>query len=188
MTAVDNVLEPDNARIYGGDLDGVAVAPIGTDGPEDLGPLLEPFAYVGWLNDNGINLNPSDSVQRFRGHQGGRVVRTKMSESDTSFVFRALETNLVTHGLQFDVKERETVGGVTRMRLGSSRRVLARAFVVDLHDEGVHRRFWIPRGEIGERSALTYGGSDITTYELTVQIIGDWWEITNDPALADTAG
>ncbi|MEE6280146.1 hypothetical protein [Georgenia sp. MJ170] len=179
------MLDPDNARIYGGDLDGVAIGALGIAGPEDLDDLEEPWEYAGWLNDNGLDFNPSDSVQRLRGHQGGAVVRTKMSESDTAFVFRALETKLLTHGLQFDVKERTTVGGVTRMRLGSGRKVEARAFVIDLHDEGVHRRFYIPRGEIGERAALAFRNSEITTYELTVQIIGDWWEITNDPALAD---
>lgn len=184
---VENVLDPDNARIYGSDLDGVAVSALGTAGPTDLGDLMTPWEYVGWLNDNGLDLNPSDSVQKFRGHQGGKVIRTKMTESDTSLVFRALETSRLVQELQFDVKDRVTTTGVTTVTLGSGRKVLARAFVVDLYDEGVHRRFWIPRGEIGERASIPFRSSEITVYEFTVEIIGDWFEITNDPAVAAPA-
>lgn len=179
-------LDSDNARIYGSDDDCVYDAPIGTTPPATLATdPPEPWEDFGWLSEDGIDINPSDSVEKFRGHQGGRVVRTKMTNSETQFVFRCLETKAQTINLQFNVKDRETTDGTTRTTFSSGRQVVARAFIIDLFDDGVHRRFEIPRGEIGERGSIAFKNSEMTVYEFTVEIIGDWYELTNDPAVAD---
>ena len=183
-----------NARIYGSDDDRVLIGAVGATLPEDLAEPGPAHEDAGWLNDDGLDLNPSDSVESFTGHQGGGLVRTKMTSSDTAFVFRCLETKALTLGLQFQIKNKVTTGvgaaAVTRSTLGAGRKVVARSFIIDLFDDDgqgnlIHRRFVIPRGEIGERGSVPLKKSAITVYEFTVKIIGDWFEITNDPAVIE---
>lgn len=178
-----------NARIFGSDDDRVMIAPLGTDLPEDLGDPDPAFTDLGWLGTDGIGFTPSDSVEKFRGHQGGRVVRTKNTESDTTFTFQCLETTAATLGLQYKITDQSTTDGTTTMTVSSGRDVIARSFVIDVYDsdaETIHYRYVIPRGEIGERSEFTLSNSDITAYEFTVEIIGDYFVITNDEAVAVT--
>lgn len=190
------LIDSGNARIYGSDDDRVLIGDIGSTLPDDLSEPDAALEDVGWLNDDGLDLNPSDSVETFTGHQGGKVVRKKMTASETAFVFRALETKALTLGLQFQIKEKVITGEgaakIARSTYGSGRKVVAKCFVIDLFDEDpdkpgvvIHRRFVIPRGEIGERGSVPLKKSAITVYEFTVTIIGDWFEITNDPAVVE---
>lgn len=176
-----------NARIFGSDDDAVWINDLGSTMPTGLAAPATGWEDVGWLHTDGIPFTPSDSVTKFRGHQGGRVIRTKMTESDTTFQFQALESKLLTLGLQFNIKAQATATGVHTLTLSSGRRVIPKALIVDVFDEDdtdLQWRFEIPRGEIGERSEFTLSNSDITGYTFPVEIIGDWFLVTNDPAFA----
>lgn len=176
-----------NARIFGSDDDAVWVGKtLGAVLPIDLSEPGPDFDDLGWLHSDGPEFAPSDSVEKFRGHQGGRVVRTKMTESDSVFTVQCLETTAITLGLQHNIKEHNTTAGVSTLRLSSGRRVIARPWVLDFFDEDeitLHHRYVVPRGEIGERSSFKFANSDITGYTFPIQIIGDFFLITNDGAL-----
>lgn len=179
--------DADNARIFGSDDDAVWVGAIGVTLPIDLATPGAGLEDVGWLHSDGIGFTPSDNVEKFRGHQGGRVIRTKVTESDTTFQFQCLETTALTLGLQHNVKDSDTAAGVTTMTLSSGRKVEARAFVIDVYDVDattIHHRYVIPRGEIGERAEFTLANSDITGYTFTVEVIDEYFLISNDAALA----
>lgn len=179
-----------NARIFGSDNDAVSIAPLGTALPTTLAPLAAPFTDVGWLGTDGIPFTPGDSVDRIRGFQGNRVVRTSMTESGLSFTFQALETTALTVGLQHNIRTKETTAGVTRATASSGRGVEARVIVVDVYDkddESIHYRYAFERAEIGERSEFTLSNTDITGYTFSVEVIGDFDIITNDPAFEDAA-
>ena len=178
-----------NARIFGSDSDTVNVAPIGSTLPTTLGALDAAFVDIGWLGPDGISFTPSDNVQKFRGHQGGAVVRTAITESDTSFSFQALESTIENWSLQWNVTSTGTAGGVTTTVMTPGRLVLARAFVVDLYDRDdatIHHRFVIERGEIGAREAIKAANGEIIAYQFTVEVIAgnDFIHLTNDPAFA----
>lgn len=176
-----------NARIFGSELDAVRIGPLGSTLPTDLAAPDAALVDAGWLHTDGIPFSPADSVQKIRGHQGGAVVRTTISESDLTFSFQCLETTALTLGLQHNVKDSTTTTGTTVMTVSPARSVLARAFVLDLYDKDntdIHYRYVIPRGEIGERSEFTFANSDITAYSFTVEVVGDFEIITNDPAAA----
>jgi len=177
-----------NARIFGSDNDAVYIAPLGTTLPTDLGALDPAFVDAGWLSTDGITVTPSDSVEKFRGHQGGRVVRTKITESDTTFQFQTLETTALALGLQFDVTNAASNGGVTTLDVSSGRSVAARAIVIDVFDEDVQYRFVVERAEIGERSEFSLANNAITGYTFTVEVIDEMTIITDDPAAAALAG
>lgn len=182
----------DNARIFGGDNDAVFVGPLGTTLPTDLETAPDSaLVDVGWLHADGITVTPEDSVEKFRGHQGARIIRTKVTESGTTFQFQALESKTAVLGLQYNIQDHtDDVGGdFTVLELSPSRKVAPRAMVIDVYDEEggqngltVQHRLVIPRAEIGERQEFTLANSDITGYTFTVEIIGNYSLITNDPA------
>jgi hypothetical protein len=180
-------LDAANARIFGSDDDKVLIANLGSTLPTGLAAADAAFADVGWLHTDGIPFTPSDSVEKLRGHQGGRVVRTTITESDLTFQFQCLETTALTLGLQHNITSAATVSDVTTMNASPGRQIEARAFVLDLYDKDntdIHYRYVIPRGEIGERSEFAHANSDITGYTFNVEIIGSYDIITNDPAAA----
>lgn len=180
-------LDAANARIFGSDDDKVSIGPLGTTLPTDLGALDPALADVGWLHTDGIPFTPADSVEKFRGHQGARVVRTTITESDLTFQFQCLETTALTLGLQHNITGATTLTGTTTMNASPGRQIEARAFVLDLFDKddpSIHYRYVIPRGEIGERSEFAHSNSEITGYTFNVEIIGSYTIITNDPAAA----
>lgn len=181
------MFDQDQIHVYGSDDDKVWVGDLGAVAPTDLSDPTE-HEHVGFLGEDGITLSPADSVEKYRVHQGAKVVRTKMTASDTTFTFIAVQDSRLTSGLQFKVLSEETTTGVTTRTLSSGRSVEARSFVIDLFDSGVHKRYVIPRGEIGERSEVQFSNSALTAYSFTVEIIGDWFEITDDPTLAVPVG
>src|SRR5690606_9383581 len=173
-------------HVYGGDEDKVWVGPVEGADAATLG-LADPsgdYEHLGFLGEDGITLTPSDTVEKFRAHQGAKVVRTKMTESETTFEFIALQDNVLVANLQFDVLDSDTVDGVTTRRLSSSRKVTRHSFIIDLYDNDVHKRYYVPIGEIGERSEISFSNSELTAYSFSVEVIDEMYEITNDAALA----
>ena len=121
-----------NARIFGSDDDSVAIGDsLEFRLPEGLEPLGEDFTEVGWLGDEGIGFSPEDSVDKFYGHQGGRVVRTKMTSSETTFTFQALESKLSHVGLAMSIKNSETTveGDATIHTMGGVKSCVARSWL-----------------------------------------------------------
>lgn len=178
-------LDAANARIFGSDDDKASVGPLGTTLPTTLAALDPALEDIGWLNSDGFTVTPSDSVEKIRGHQGARVVRTTITESDLAVAMVALETKPLTFGLQHNITGSATLTGVTTMTASPGRNIEARAMVLDLYDRddtSIHYRYIFPRVEFGERSEVTMSNADITAYSFTAEVIGEFTIITNDPA------
>ena len=184
-------LNPDNARIYGGELDSVWIGDHGAVMPaaDDI-VVPENHENVGWLSEDGLSFAHNDNVETFNGHQGGRVVRKKVTTSEDTFTFTALETTLRTFGLIHDIKEHTTTGGVSRLRVsGAKKSNDRRSWIVDKWDGDIWYRYLIPSGETGERPEEVASNSAITMYEQTVTVYGGYDILTNDPAMvAEVAG
>lgn len=190
MPANATMLNPANARIFGGDDDAVWLGPVGTRLPEGLEDPVG-LEHVGWLGPDGISVTPDISVGKFPGHQGGRTVRTKVTNSSTSVQFQCLESTATTMGLQMNILEKATKAGVVRARVSSGFRVEPRAAVIDLFDVDavtIQERYCCERIEIGERSEWKAANGEIRGYTFTAEIIGDYWVVTNNPAFDDTPG
>lgn len=173
----------DLARIFGSESDAVHLAPYGTTLPTTLtGALDAAFEEVGWLGTDGITESLSGSVDKKRGHQGQRVVRTRMNETGTSFGFVALETKAQTQSLRYIEKAVTVTAGVRKATRSSGQRISVRAAVIDLFDaddETIQDRFIIPRFEIspnGDRVANT----DIAAFPFMGEIIGDYIHLSTD--------
>lgn len=185
-----------NVRIYGSDDDAVSLAPTGTALPTTAAVAGETpvgFLDAGWIHTDGITFGGDTNVERFRGHQGGRVIRVKITESNTTIQWQCLETTALTLGLQLNVKEKTTAAGLTTATVSSGRKVERRAIVVDTFDADVlvgedplfYR--YTAEIEVAEREEFVIASTDMTGFTFTAEVMGDFNIITNDPAFVDPA-
>mgnify|MGYP000971496153 FL=1 len=145
---------------------------------------------VGWISDDGMSLDMSDSVDKIYGHQGHGVVRTYMSDSSTSFKASLLESKLELLKKYLGVTKTEKITAtgtdtITRMTVSASRKVETLCGVADLFDvsTGKQRRYIFPRLELGERSGITYKVGELTLYEYNLEVLGKYDLLTNENGL-----
>ena len=183
----------DNAFMAGSEKDTLYLGPAGTD-LSTITNLTTPMPVgmvdVGWVSDDGMSLDMSDSVDKIRGHQGNGVVRTYMSDSSTSFKATLLESKLelLKKYLGATKAEKITTAGtdsITRMTVSASRKVETLCGVVDLFDvsTGKQRRYIFPRLELGERSGVTFKVGELTTYEYNLEVLDKYELLTNEDGL-----
>lgn len=176
MTKVD-----ENVRIYGGLNDTVWLAPLGTTLPTGLAAPGAGFEDVGYLGEAGIDKARDESVSKFRAHNAGKVVRTKVTESGESIVFRTIEENGVTTALGETIVSEVVATGVRTRTMSTASEVKVRAGVLDLYDGEKHIRRVYPRLEITGGGNVTWSKDNLTEREFTAEIIGDYFEIEVDP-------
>lgn len=161
-------------RIYG-DADGaVFVAPKGTTGPTTLAAPAGTFVEVGWLSEDGIDQARDESTSDFYAWQGATLVRTKCTSVKDSIKFVCLEETALTLGLHYKGVAPTTAGSVDTYAVSNQAKSDERAWVVDNYDGTVQKRYVIPSGEITARGTVSHKNSDITMYEFTVTIYGDY--------------
>lgn len=167
-----------NARIFGSDSDRISLAPLGTVLPTSIDAPLDPaYEDVGWLHSDGITETFTGSKSEIRGHQGQKVVRTRIETPGTTIAFHALESKPQTKGLRYDEKSVTVTGGVRKVRRGAGQKVQARVAVVDVFDADdvtVKERHVIERFEIVADGDRVFAGSDIAGFPFLGEIIGDY--------------
>ena len=187
-----SITNADNAFMAGSEKDTLYLGPAGTDlstVTNLTSALPTGMVDVGWLTEDGLTLGMSDSVDKFRGHQGHGVVRTYMSESSTTLKAALLEAKLdpLKRYMGVSKTEKVTVGSasITRMEVSSSRKVEALTGVMDLFDvsTGKQRRYIFKRLELGERSDVSYKVGDLTAYEHNLEVLDGYILLTNEDGL-----
>lgn len=187
-----SITNADNAFMAGSEKDTLYLGPAGTDlstVTNLTSALPTGMVDVGWLTEDGLTLGMSDSVDKFRGHQGHGVVRTYMSESSTTLKAALLEAklDLLKRYMGVSKTEKVTVGSasITRMEVSSSRKVEALTGVMDLFDvsTGKQRRYIFKRLELGERSDVSYKVGDLTAYEHNLEVLDGYILLTNEDGL-----
>lgn len=172
----------ENVRIYGGLNDTVWLAPKGTTLPTTLGTPPAGFEDVGYLGESGIDKARDESVTKFRAHQAGKVVRTKVTESGESIVFRTIEENGVTTALGDNETASSTAAGVKTSTRSTASWVKERAGVVDLYDGDKHVRNVYPLLQITGGGNVTWSKDNLVEREFTAEIIGEYFVIETDDA------
>jgi hypothetical protein len=181
----------DNVRVYGSLNDAIWVAPLGTLLPTTLElDLPDPWVPLGWLGTDGIPLSLSTDVERFKGHQGGATIRTKVTGTEKSVSFTALEETPVVVKMYHDAGDPVVTGtgetAVARVDLPEAVGVQAFACVIQLQDEGVTKFYCLERLEISGREDLAHTNSELTGYGMSGDILGDSYMLTNAPAFVGT--
>lgn len=171
----------ENVRIYGGVDDTLWLAALGSTLPTTLDIPAAPFEDVGYFGESGIDKAREQSVTKFRAHQGGKVVRNKVTESGESIVFRTIEENGVTTALGETITAETTATGLRTRTMSTASEVKVRAGVLDLFDGGKQIRRVYPRLEITGGGNVTWSKDAMVEREFTAEIIGDYFEIEVDP-------
>jgi hypothetical protein len=171
-----------NIRIYGDSDGAVSVAPKGSTMPTNLDALIAPFEEAGWLSEDGIDIKTDQDSKAFSAYQGGKIVRRRITSSEDSFKFQALEENAVVLGLYLPGMEAVTNTGITTITPAEGISTDERCFVVDTHDGDVHKRYAVVRGEVFNRGTIPHKNTDMTVYEFEV-VMYEYVIITNNPAL-----
>lgn len=183
----------DNAFMAGSEKDTLYLGPAGTDLSSVTAlnsPIPAALQDVGWLDEDGLTLGMSDSVDKIHGHQGHGVVRTYMSDSSTTFTANLLESKLALVKQYLGVIKTEKVtagsGSITRMEVSTSRKVESLCGVADLFDvsTGKQRRYIFKRLELGERSDVQYKVGEITAYECQFEVLDGYVLLTDEGGMA----
>lgn len=139
---------------------------------------------VGWISDDGLELSFDDSTDEVRGFQGHGIVKSFMSDSTTSFTAALLESKLATviNYLDAEVQKEAGTKGAVKIKAKSARVAKDLCGVVDLYDtsnEKIHFRFIFPHLSLGEREGLAFKNGEITAYNHTLKVIGNYYMISN---------
>lgn len=177
-----------NPRIWEGA--DVYVAPVGTSVVADLETFDNPWP-AGW---EALGLLSEDGASETRDQEtsdhyawGGILVRTKKGKHKRSIKITALEDNLVVFGLvnPGSLTSTDETGLTTRTVMNPTD-ADPRSFGLELHDGTVTTRRLIPSGEVVEVGEVALSDSEMTAYELTINIYPDaagilYYDLTDDP-------
>lgn len=173
-----------NIRIYGDQDSAVYVAPKGTTLPIDLAAPSATFADLGWLSEDGVDVTRESSSTDFTAWQGGTIVRSKVSGVKDTVKVVCLEETAVALGLLYPGSTSATATGTTTISIPGGSKSNEKALVVDFKDDTVTKRYTIARAEVTGTGTISHKNSDMTMYEFTFTIYGDFKIITNNPAAA----
>ncbi|UBH06477.1 hypothetical protein K8P10_001988 [Leucobacter sp. Psy1] len=174
-----------NVRVYGGLATEVWFAKKGAGTlPTTLVEPGAPFESVGWLHEDGIDLELSADIEKFKGMQGGTTLRTEVTSTEKSFKIQCIEESPLVSALYWG-HEKPTVTGegadrVARIDLPESLRTVERQAVIRFVDDlGVEKFLCCDLVQATERGTVGHKKSDLTGYEITFEIIGDSYILTN---------
>jgi len=176
----------DNVRVYGDVESEVFWAPKGTSLPVALGTdPIAPFWAFGWLSEDGIDLEVSTDVEKFKG-QGGVTLRTKITSTEKTVTVQALEETPGVSGLYFGHGDAAVTGTapdkVAKIDLPESIPTVQGAAVFKFVDGAVEKWLCCELVEISARGTLSHSAGSMATYEFTLDILGDSYILTNAPA------
>lgn len=175
----------DNIRVYGGGAGAVYVAPKGTTAPTDLAAPTTPWAELGWISDNGVDLEQKADQKQFKAWQGGTIVKVVTSGGVRTFTFECLEETAVVLGLAYPGAEFTTTAGVAKATVPGAIPTTERAFVIDVFDstDGYQKRFNVPKGVLDPSNKVSHKFDDLSVYSFTVTVTDDFDIIANSPGI-----
>ena len=154
------------------------VAPTGTTAPGD--PEIQPLAPwlpIGAVSDDGLVQGFNEDSQSFTPWGYTAPIRTTITSSLRTFGLTAWETGRTTvQALQYrlDVADLAPASGLTTFAETASPVPDRRAFwFVVLDGDTFQRGFYVPEGEITERSDVTHKQDQVAGFEWTITAYPD---------------
>ncbi|MFD6363178.1 phage tail protein [Streptomyces roseolus] len=179
--------DADNVRV--GLTGSVLIAPKGTTAPVDLDTAW-PAGWVdlGYLSDDGVELNYSTESEDINAWQSLSPVRKVLTGVDMTLAFTAIELKTSTMTLYFPSATMSDVSGtVHKLSIPAAPAPDERAIGLEWIDGDIKNRLIIARGEVTDREALTLARSGAVGLGMTVSAYADsapeiavW--LSNDPA------
>lgn len=172
------------ARVFGSDTDAILLGELSATLPTAIDGPTTGFEDVGWLHSDGVTETATGSPTQIRGHQGGKVVRTRMESNGTQIQFVALEDKALTRELRYKLTiPAATTGGVRTEKRSAGQRVAVKKCIIDFFDaddETVKERWLIDRFEITPNGDRIYVNNDIAAFPFIGEIIGEYTVLSTD--------
>ena len=157
---------------------GAWVAPIGTAQPTD--PAAAPtgaWLAIGAISEDGLTNGVDEDSEQFTPWGLNSPFRTVVTSSVRTFSFTAWETmRPIVRSLQYRVAVADLtpdVEGITTFAETATASPDRRAWLFDVYDGTTWERFYVPEGEITERSEVTYAQGEMSGYEWTISTYPD---------------
>ncbi|MFJ7417992.1 phage tail protein [Streptomyces uncialis] len=154
------------------------VAPVGT--PALSSPTAQPTAPwepLGAISDDGLTYGFDEDSQEFTPWGLTSPYRTQITKSVRTFGLTAWETSrIAVQSLQYrlDAADLEPdVSGITQYAETASPVPDRRAFWFLVIDGDAYKGFYVPEGEISERSDVTFKQDEMSGYEWTITTYPD---------------
>lgn len=168
---------------------GVYVAPKGSTLPTSATSVLDAaFVHLGYNNDDGVSIDPSQDREEFTAWQSITPVRRVLTGSQFQLAFTLIQTSLAVLQLAFPGATAVTDTGMTKIEIPANPGSDERAFVFDWMDGDIHNRIVLEIGEVTDIGEIQVHRGDPVGYELTVDaypndnnVLATWW--SDDPAL-----
>lgn len=166
------VRNENNAHVYADYDSAVYVAPKGTALPDGFAKPSAAFVDLGWLGDDGIELDRKEDTKDFKAYQANTTIKRKSTGVDDSFKFSCLEEDAITMGLLYKGNTPKVTGNVITYTVENQTAYDERAWLIDVFDGPVQKRYAIPAGVATLSGKVAHKGDDMTVYEFTVDVIG----------------
>lgn len=153
------------------------VAPLGTASPAD--PAIQPAAPwepIGAISENGLTQGFDEDSQEYTPWGFTSPFRTTITKSLRTFGITAWESGRTTvQSLQYriPVDELEPVSGLTTFAETASPVPDRRSFWFVVFDGNFQRGFYVPEGEITDRSDVSHKQDEIAGFEWTITAYPD---------------
>ncbi|MDX3324754.1 phage tail protein [Streptomyces sp. ME02-6979-3A] len=157
---------------------GAWVAPVGTAAPES--PLIQPAGLwepLGAISDDGLTYGFDEDSQEFTPWGLTSPFRTQITKSVRTFGLTVWETSRVAvQSLHYRLDPaalEPDVDGLTKFAETASPVPDRRAFWFLVVDGGAYKGFYVPEGEINDRSDVTFKQDEMSGFEWTITTYPD---------------
>ncbi|WP_328903311.1 phage tail protein [Streptomyces sp. NBC_00441] len=154
------------------------VAPVGTAAPTS--PLVQPASPwdpLGAISDDGLTYGFDEDSQEFTPWGLTSPFRTQITKSVRTFGLTVWETSRVAvQSLQYRLEAaalEPDEDGLTKYAETASPTPDRRAFWFLVIDGGAYKGFYVPQGEINDRSDVTFKQDEMSGYEWTITTYPD---------------
>jgi hypothetical protein len=172
------VKDQDLIHVFGGDDDTVWFGALGSTLPTTLAAPDAAFDDAGFLGEDGMSLTRDADIAELRVHQGGKIVRKKVTSSKKDITVRLVEDNDTVKGIVDNVKSSTVATGVTTEVISGAIVVWVGAMVVDLYDTDYMERYVCSRVEVSVSGEEGWTNSALREREAVATIIGDYTRIS----------
>lgn len=184
----------DSIHIWGDDSTTVWIRRKGSgDGSKPAG-LAQPiegsgFKDGGWLGEDGIDLDLAVEVEKFKAYQGGVTVKNRVTSTERSFKFQFLQEDPLSTEVFWDHDgitdgDEDNPGTLARYDIPESVGYSEWEFLVDFVDAGRTKRL-VCSASAGERGTVPHKNTEMTVLEVTFDLTGGAYVLTDDEAFVD---
>lgn len=174
----------------------IAIAPVGTPLPTDLGALDDAFVVLGYTTDDGVTFNYSESREEIPAWQAANAIRRIVTARDLTTSYSLQQWNRDTFALAFGGGTwSEPTPGVNRYDPPDVDDPLAEyCEVIDFHDGDRHSRIVIEKGGISEdvETSLVRTAASVLPVAFKALAPDDstdspWYFLGDDPAFEESS-